>query len=77
MWPFIFAGVLFLFAGAIAEIRTQDFWRVAAFVFQGFGMISYGVTQMKFRDSRLYVPSAILSLALWVGGVYLILRAYI
>jgi hypothetical protein len=77
MWPFIFAGVMFLFAGSIAEIRAQDFWRVAALVIQGFGMIAYGVTQMKFRGSRLYVPSAILSLVLWFGGVFLIFRAYL
>jgi multisubunit Na+/H+ antiporter MnhG subunit len=77
MWPFIIAGVIFLFAGSIAEIRMQDFWRVAAWVTQGFGMIAYGVTQMKFRGSKLYVPSVILSLALWFGGAFLIFRAYL
>jgi hypothetical protein len=40
-------------------------------------MISYGVTEMRFRGSRLYVPSLMLSLALWFGGVAITVRAYV
>jgi|HubBroStandDraft_5_1064220.scaffolds.fasta_scaffold371064_2 hypothetical protein len=76
-WPLIVAGIVILLAGAIVQLRNQDEARVAALVIEGFGMIAYGVTEMKFRGSKLYVPSVVLSLALWFGGVYLILRAYV
>jgi hypothetical protein len=75
-WPQIACGFVFLLAGAIVQLRHQDGLRVAAWVVEGFGMISYGVTEAKFRSSKLYVPSLVLSLALWFGGVFLILRAY-
>jgi sulfite exporter TauE/SafE len=69
-WFTIAGGILFMLAGAIAEIRTQDLPRALSYVAIGLGMTLFGVTQTKLRTSPLRVPALLAEVALWFGGVY-------
>ena len=69
-WFTIAAGILFLLAGAIAEIRTQDLSRALSYIAIGLGMTLFGVTQTKLRTSTWRVPALLAEVALWCGGAY-------
>ena len=73
-WFTIASGILFMLAGAVAEIRTQDLSRALSYVAIGLGMTLFGITHTKLRTSPWRVPALLAELALWCGGVYWLLH---
>jgi hypothetical protein len=73
-WFTIGAGILFLLAGPVREIRTQDLSRALPCVAIGVGMALYGISHMRIRESRWRWPALMAELALWFGGVYWLVR---
>lgn len=73
-WFTIGAGILFVLAGAVIEIRSQDLSRALPYVAIGLGMILFGVSHVRLRASRWRWPAFVAELALWFGGVYWLLR---
>ena len=69
-WFTIAGGILFLLAGAIAEIRTQDLSRALSYIAIGLGMTLFGVTHTKLRTSPWRVPALLAELTLWFGAAY-------
>jgi hypothetical protein len=76
-WPLIIGGIGFLFAAAIVETRTHDLPHAAAWIAIGSGMILYGITEMRLRQSRLHWILALASLALWLSGAYWAVHSYL
>jgi hypothetical protein len=73
-WFTIGAGILFILAGAIVEIRTQDLSRALSFIAIGLGMILFSISHTRLRASHWRWPALIAELALWFGGVYWLWR---
>ena len=53
-WPLLVGGIGLLFAAAIVQTRTHDLSRAFAWIAIGSGMILYGITEMRLRQSRLH-----------------------
>ena len=75
-WFMIAGGILFLFAGAIVEIRIQDLARALPYAAIGLGMILFSISQVRLRASRWRWSALLAEIAMWVGGVYLLFRAF-
>ena len=73
-WFTIGAGILFVLAGAVIEIRSQELSRALPYVAIGLGMILFGVSHVRLRASGWRWPAFLAELALWFGGVYWLLR---
>ena len=73
-WFTIVAGILFILAGAVVEIRSHDLSRALPYVAIGMGMTLFGISHTTLRYSRWRWPAFLTELALWVGGVYWILH---
>ena len=69
-WFTITAGILFLLAGSLVEIRNHDHSRALSYVAIGLGMTLYGITYTRFRNSPWAIPAVIVELVLWFGGDY-------
>jgi hypothetical protein len=73
-WFTIGAGIVFILAGTIFEIRTHDLSRALPYAAIGLGMTLFGITQDKLRTSPLRWIALLAEIALWVGGVYWLVR---
>ena len=73
-WFTIIAGILFILAGAVVEIRSHDLSRALPYVAIGVGMTLFGISHTTLRYSRWRWPAFLAELALWVGGVYWLIR---
>lgn len=73
-WFTIGAGILFVLAGAVAEIRSSDLSRALPYVALGVGMTFFGISHTTLRYSHWRWPALLAELALWVGGVYWLVR---
>jgi hypothetical protein len=69
-WFTIAGGILFLFVGAIAEIRNHDHSRALSYVAIGLGVTLFGNTHTRLRNSPWHTPAVLAELALWFGGAY-------
>lgn len=73
-WFTIVAGVLFLLAGAVIEIRSRELPRALSYAAIGLGMILFGVSHVKLRYSRWRWAAFLAEIALWFGGIYWLIR---
>jgi hypothetical protein len=67
-------GILFILAGAVVEMRTRDLSRALPYTAIGLGMTFFSITQTKVRTSPLRWVVLLAEIALWVGGVYWLVR---
>ena len=70
----ICGGFLFVVVGAVVEIRTHDFSRALPYIAIGLGMVLFAITHDKLRASPLRWIALLAEIALWVGGVYWLVR---
>jgi hypothetical protein len=70
----ICGGFLFVVVGAVVEIRTHDFSRALPYIAIGLGMVIFGITQDKLRNSPLRQIVLLAELVLWFGGIYWLIR---
>ena len=68
------AGLLFVLAGAFAQIQTHDPSRALPYTAIGLGMVLFGITQTKLRTSPLRWIALLAEIALWFGGIYWLIR---
>jgi hypothetical protein len=67
-WFTIGAGILFIVAGAVVEIRSHDLSRALSFTLIGLGMTLFGITQDNLRNSMWHRIAVFAEIALWFGG---------
>jgi hypothetical protein len=73
-WFTIATGIVFVLVGAV-EIRTQSLPHALSFIAIGLGMILFGITHTKLRNSPWRVPALVAEFALWGGGFYWLLHS--
>jgi hypothetical protein len=73
-WFTIAAGILFLLAGAVVEIRSHDLSRALPYGAIGLGMILFSISHARLRASHWRWPVLLAEVALWFGGVYWLVR---
>ena len=73
-WFSIGAGILFVLAGAVVEIRFHSLSRALPYAAIGLGMALFGISYTALRYSRWRWPALLAELALWFGGVYWLIR---
>jgi len=73
-WFTISAGILFVLTGAVVEIRSHDLSRALPYGAIGLGMVLFAITHDKLRASPLRWIALLAEIALWVGGVYWLVR---
>ena len=73
-WFTIVAGILFVLAGAVIEIRSRELSQALPYAAIGLGMILFGVSHVKLRYSRWRWIAFLAEFALWIGGTYWLIR---
>ncbi|MFC5861541.1 hypothetical protein ACFPT7_04505 [Acidicapsa dinghuensis] len=67
-------GILFLLAGIAVEIWTHDLTRALSLAAIGLGMVLYGISNVRLRESRWYWLPFATGIVLWFTAIYWMVR---